>query len=52
LAIIKRNIRRSLGAVVIVQDLSEVLSGGDVDDGRVRLGHDATVAVAVAVLRV
>jgi len=36
---------------MIVQDLSKVLSGRDVDDGsRIRLGHDA--AVAVAVLRV
>ncbi len=46
LAVVERNIRRSLSAVMIVQDLSEVLSGGDVDDGS-RVGHVATVAVAV-----
>ncbi len=46
LAIIKRNICRSFGAVVIVQDLSEVLSGGDVDDGGVRrYVHDEAVAM-------
>jgi hypothetical protein len=51
LAIEERNVRRSFCAVMIIQDLSQVLPSRNVDNGSgIRLGHDE--AVAVAVLRV
>ncbi len=49
LAIEERNVRRSFCAVMIIQDLSEVLPSRNVDNGSrisgIKLGHDEAVAV-------
>jgi hypothetical protein len=48
LAIEQRDVRQPFGMVMIIQNLLQVLTSGDVDDSsrsRVRCGHDEAVAM-------